>query len=59
MIGAIGPILFCIDNHSGKYHTLISNAVQSYIYGEDIDIDNREGQEFADYMIQRIRTMMI
>lgn len=59
MIGAIGPILFCIDNHSRKYHTLISNAVQSYIYGEDIDIDNREGQEFADYMIQRIRTMMI
>lgn len=50
---------WAIDNLSGKYHTLISNAVQSYIYGEDIDIDNREGQEFADYMIQMIRTMMI
>ena len=25
----------------------------------NVDIDNREGQEFADYMIQRIRTMMI
>lgn len=40
-----------------KFHTLISNAVQSYTDGEEMDIDSREGQEFADYMIQLIKGM--
>lgn len=40
-----------------KFHTLISNAVQSYTDGEEMDIDSREGQEFADYMIQLIKAM--
>lgn len=46
---------WAIDNLSSKYHTLISNAVQSYICGENMDIDHREGQEFADYMMQLIK----
>ncbi len=49
---------WAIDNLPSKYHPLISDAVQSYINGENTDIDDREGQEFADYMVQLIKTMM-
>lgn len=45
------------DNLPSKFHTLISNAVQGYTDGEEMDIDSREGQEFADYMIQLIKAM--
>lgn len=31
---------------------------KSYTGRENMDIDHREGQEFADYMIQMIKTMM-
>lgn len=49
---------WAINNLSSKYHVLISNALQCYIDGKDMDIDNREGQEFADYMMLLIETMM-
>lgn len=49
---------WAIKNLPSKYHTLISNAVKSYTGRENVDIDHREGQEFADYMIQMIKTMM-
>lgn len=49
---------WAIDNIPSKYHTLISNAVQGYTCGENIDIDHREGQEFADCMIRLIKTML-
>lgn len=47
-----------INHLSSKYHVLISNALQSYIDGKDMEIDNREGQEFADDMISLIKTRM-
>ena len=49
---------WAIDNLPSKYHTLISNAVKSYTCGENMYIDHRECQEFADFMIQLIKTMM-
>ena len=49
---------WALDSISQKYHDLIANAVHSYIYGEDMVIDNREGQEFAVYMIEMIKSMM-
>ena len=48
---------WAIDNLPSNYHTLISDAMQSYTCGENMDIDNREGQNFADYMLQLIKTM--
>lgn len=47
-----------INHLSSKYHVLISNALQSYIDGKDMEIDNREGREFADDMISLIKTVM-
>lgn len=47
-----------IQHLSPKYHALISRALQSYINGEDMEIDNKVGKEFADDMILLIKSMM-
>lgn len=50
---------WALQNLSTQYHTLISNAVQSYIHENEMDLDNMEAQEFADYMLQMIKDMLI
>lgn len=50
---------WALQNLSAQYHTLISNAVQSYILGNEMDLDNMEAQKFADYMLQMIKDMLI
>lgn len=49
---------WAIENLPSKYHPLISGALQSYEYGGKMDLEHREGQEFADYMIHLIKTMI-
>lgn len=49
---------WAIHNLSPKYHVLISRALQSYINGEDMEIDNREGREFSEDMISLIKTSL-
>lgn len=49
---------WAMDNLPSKYNTLISAAVQSYTGGKDMDIDHREGQKFADYMVPLIKNMI-
>lgn len=50
---------WALQNLSTQYHTLILNAVQSYIHENEMDLDNMEAQEFADYMLQMIKDMLI
>lgn len=50
---------WALQNLSTQYHTLILNAVQSYIHENEMDLDNIEAQEFADYMLQMIKDMLI
>lgn len=50
---------WALQNLSTQYHSLISNAVQSYIHENEMDLDNMEAQEFADYMLQMIKDMLI
>ncbi len=49
---------WAVKHLASKYHALISNALQCYIDGADMEIDKREGREFADDMISLIKTMM-
>jgi Nucleotidyltransferase domain. len=50
---------WALQNLSAQYHTLISNAVQSYTLVNEMDLDNTESQKFADYMLQMIKGLLI
>ncbi len=49
---------WAIENLPSKYHPLISGALQSYEYGENVDIEYGEGKKFAAYMVHSIKTMI-
>lgn len=49
---------WALQNLSTQYHTLISNAVQSYMLENEMDADPMEAQKFADYMLQMIKDML-
>lgn len=49
---------WALQNLSTQYHTLISNAVQSYTLESRMDLDNLEAQKFADYMLQMIKDLL-
>ena len=49
---------WAIDNLPSKYNIMISEAVQSYTGGKDMNIDHREEQKFADYMVSLIKNMI-
>lgn len=49
---------WALQNLSTQYHTLISNAVQSYTLENEMDADPMEAQKFADYMLQMIKDML-
>lgn len=40
---------WALENLSAQYHTLISNALQNYLSGNEMDLDLVEAQRFADY----------
>ena len=48
---------WALQNLPAQYHTLISNAVQNYMLGNEMDVDYTEAQNFADYMLQMIKDM--
>ena len=48
---------WALQNLSDKYHTLVLNALQSYEFGTEMNIDKEEAQGFADYMLYLIRGM--
>lgn len=50
---------WALQNLSTQYHTLISNAVQSYTLESEMDLDSLEAQKFADYMLQTIKDLLI
>lgn len=50
---------WALQNLSAQYNTLISNALQSYMFENEIELNNLEAQEFADYMLQIIKNMLI
>ena len=50
---------WALQNLSAQYHPLISNALQSYMLGNDMCLDNTDAQKFADYMLQIIKDMLI
>lgn len=49
---------WALQNLPVKYHTLVSNALQSYELGTEMNTDKEEAQEFADYMLQMIKDML-
>lgn len=49
---------WAIDNLPSEYNILISEAGQSYTGGKDMNIDHREEQKFADYMVPLIKNMI-
>lgn len=50
---------WALQNLPAQYHTLISNAVQHYMLGNEMDVDYMEAQNFADYMLQMIKDIKI
>ncbi len=50
---------WALQNLPAQYHALISEALQSYMLGNEMDLDNLETQRFADYMLQMIEDMLI
>lgn len=49
---------WALQNISAQYKSLISNAIQSYSLGTEMNIDKMEAQKFADYMLQMIRDIL-
>ncbi len=49
---------WALQNLPMQYHTLISNAVQSYISENEMNLDNMEAQKFADDMLQMIKNVL-
>ena len=49
---------WALQNLSTQYHALVSNAVQSYMFEDEMGLDNIEAQKFADYMLQMIKGML-
>lgn len=45
---------WALKNLASRYHSLISDALQSYAEGNDMQVSKEEAQEFADYMLQLI-----
>lgn len=46
---------WALQNLSAQYHTLISNALQSYMLGDAMDLDYTKAQKFAGHMLQMIK----
>ncbi len=46
---------WALQNLPARYHTFISNALQSYMYDKEMDLETDEGQKFANEMLRMIR----
>lgn len=49
---------WALQNLSSQYRNIISNALQSYAIGTEMDINKKEAQKFVDYMLQMITDML-
>lgn len=53
---------WALQNLSAEYHTLISTALKSYMFENEMVLSNAddvEAQKFADYMLRMIKDMLI
>lgn len=50
---------WALQNLSEEYQALISNALQSYAHGNEMNLDKIETQKFADDMLHMIRSMIL
>lgn len=50
---------WALQNLPTQYHTLISNALQSYMHENEMDLDVAKAQKFAESMLRMIKNMLI
>jgi len=48
---------WALQNLPEQYHSLISNAIQCYISGNDMCVNSLEARSFVDSLMQRIRAL--
>ena len=49
---------WALQNLSSEYQILVSEALQSYMYGNEMNIDKIKAHKFTDYMLQMIKEML-